>query len=292
MGFGPAQSLYSLAVQNSVPPQELGQATSASQFTRQIGSTIGAAVMGAIFSAALGAALVANMPASGAMPPGGVAAGMSRVNSKGLTEIRAEIEAGFDQRIAAIEKLFSLRGPEARAALDALVADSALSAEMRTNLAGGTPAMQIDAAFLSLGDSIEKAISSSDARAIAGILAGPQIDALMSAEQKGRIVALPYAPPPVRAKALLGIRSGLSAAADAAVIKANAAALGPIREEISKAKIEAADAVVKGMRKSFSDSIHQVWIISIIVMTLMLLLTLLIPDVPLKAASDPDGAGS
>jgi EmrB/QacA subfamily drug resistance transporter len=54
MGFGPAQSLYALAVQNSVPPQEMGQATSASQFTRQIGSTVGAAVMGTIFSAALG----------------------------------------------------------------------------------------------------------------------------------------------------------------------------------------------------------------------------------------------
>ncbi|MGC1301814.1 MAG: MDR family MFS transporter, partial [Caulobacteraceae bacterium] len=43
IGLGPMQSLFSLAVQNAVKPQEIGVATSASQFFRQIGSTIGVA---------------------------------------------------------------------------------------------------------------------------------------------------------------------------------------------------------------------------------------------------------
>ena len=73
MGFGPPQALYALAVQNAVPPREMGQATSASQFMRQIGSTVGAAVVGAVFSAAFAASRV-QLAASAA---GGVRAAFS-----------------------------------------------------------------------------------------------------------------------------------------------------------------------------------------------------------------------
>jgi len=50
IGLGPMQSLFSLAVQNAVKPQEIGVATSASQFFRQIGSTIGVAAFGAVLT--------------------------------------------------------------------------------------------------------------------------------------------------------------------------------------------------------------------------------------------------
>lgn len=50
VGLGPAQSLFSLAVQNAVQPQEIGVATSTSQFFRQIGSTIGVALFGAMLT--------------------------------------------------------------------------------------------------------------------------------------------------------------------------------------------------------------------------------------------------
>jgi EmrB/QacA subfamily drug resistance transporter len=49
-GLGPAQSLFSVAVQNAVQPHEIGVATSTSQFFRQIGQTIGVAVFGALLT--------------------------------------------------------------------------------------------------------------------------------------------------------------------------------------------------------------------------------------------------
>lgn len=49
-GLGPAQSLYNLVVQNSVPITQIGVATSSSQFVRQIGSTIGVAIFGALLT--------------------------------------------------------------------------------------------------------------------------------------------------------------------------------------------------------------------------------------------------
>jgi EmrB/QacA subfamily drug resistance transporter len=50
VGLGPAQSLYAIAVQNAVQPDEIGVATSTSQFFRQIGSTIGVAAFGALLT--------------------------------------------------------------------------------------------------------------------------------------------------------------------------------------------------------------------------------------------------
>jgi MFS family permease len=53
LGLGPSMPLYTLAIQNAVPLQLIGQATSAGQFFRQIGGAIGAAVMGALLTASL-----------------------------------------------------------------------------------------------------------------------------------------------------------------------------------------------------------------------------------------------
>jgi EmrB/QacA subfamily drug resistance transporter len=56
LSLGPAQSLFSVAVQNAVPMDRIGVATSSSQFFRQIGATVGTAVFGAILIQALAGA--------------------------------------------------------------------------------------------------------------------------------------------------------------------------------------------------------------------------------------------
>ncbi len=53
LGIGPSMPLYTLAIQNAVDVRKLGQATSASQFFRQIGGAVGAAVMGAVMALGL-----------------------------------------------------------------------------------------------------------------------------------------------------------------------------------------------------------------------------------------------
>jgi MFS family permease len=64
LGMGPAMPLFTLAIQNAVDVRFVGQATSASQFFRQIGATIGAAVMGALLATTLsGAFATLDVPA-------------------------------------------------------------------------------------------------------------------------------------------------------------------------------------------------------------------------------------
>ncbi|MEX2468022.1 MAG: MDR family MFS transporter [Gemmatimonadota bacterium] len=53
VGAGPSMPLFTLAVQNAVDVRLVGQATSASQFFRQIGATVGAAIMGTVLVSTL-----------------------------------------------------------------------------------------------------------------------------------------------------------------------------------------------------------------------------------------------
>ncbi len=47
-GAGPAQNLFSLVIQNAAPTNQIGVATSMSQFSRQMGSTVGVAIFGTL----------------------------------------------------------------------------------------------------------------------------------------------------------------------------------------------------------------------------------------------------
>jgi EmrB/QacA subfamily drug resistance transporter len=50
VGLGPTQSLFNVAIQNSVSPREIGVVTASSQFFRQIGSTVGVAIFGTLLT--------------------------------------------------------------------------------------------------------------------------------------------------------------------------------------------------------------------------------------------------
>jgi len=61
-GIGLTMPVVILAVQNAVPPEHLGTATSSMQFFRSIGATIGVAVLGAVLNAQLAARLAGSVP--------------------------------------------------------------------------------------------------------------------------------------------------------------------------------------------------------------------------------------
>ncbi|MGW5421580.1 MFS transporter [Streptomyces sp. NPDC003943] len=72
LGIGLVMPVLVLAVQNSVRPGDLGTATSAHNYFRQIGGSVGAAVFGTLFAARLADALADRLPRDGsaaALPP-------------------------------------------------------------------------------------------------------------------------------------------------------------------------------------------------------------------------------
>ncbi len=62
VGLGPTQSMFSLAIQNSVPADRLGVATASSQFFRALGNTLGVALFGAMLTANLSTELAHRAP--------------------------------------------------------------------------------------------------------------------------------------------------------------------------------------------------------------------------------------
>ncbi|MFF3389345.1 MFS transporter [Streptomyces sp. NPDC002669] len=68
IGIGLVMPVLVLAVQNSVAPADLGTATSANNYFRQIGGSVGAAVFGTLFAGRLADALAVRLPAGADLP--------------------------------------------------------------------------------------------------------------------------------------------------------------------------------------------------------------------------------
>ncbi|GAA3038149.1 MFS transporter [Streptomyces olivoverticillatus] len=68
IGIGLSLPVLVLAVQNSVHPADLGTATSANNYFRQIGGSVGAAVFGTLFAHRLAARLAAELPHRAGLP--------------------------------------------------------------------------------------------------------------------------------------------------------------------------------------------------------------------------------
>ncbi|WJV45295.1 MFS transporter [Streptomyces flavofungini] len=67
-GVGLVMPVLILAVQNAAPPADLGTATSANNYFRQIGGSVGAAVFGTLFADRLTDALAGGLPAGADLP--------------------------------------------------------------------------------------------------------------------------------------------------------------------------------------------------------------------------------
>lgn len=68
VGIGLVMSILVLAVQNSVRPADLGTATSAHNYFRQIGGSVGAAIFGTLFAGRLADALGVRLPSGAGLP--------------------------------------------------------------------------------------------------------------------------------------------------------------------------------------------------------------------------------
>jgi EmrB/QacA subfamily drug resistance transporter len=77
LGFGPVLPLYTLALQTSVEPRQIGVATATGQFFQSVGGTIGTAIFGAVLSATLA---------------GGIKTGVAPLIVSTPIAIRAELE--------------------------------------------------------------------------------------------------------------------------------------------------------------------------------------------------------
>ena len=97
IGLGPAIPLFTLAIQNAVPPQQIGVATAAATFFRQMGATVGIAIVGTVFATAFAGGLADNLgAATREMSPDLRASMMARRGADGDTGTDDRAQVAFD----------------------------------------------------------------------------------------------------------------------------------------------------------------------------------------------------
>jgi predicted MFS family arabinose efflux permease len=105
LGIGPALPLYTLVIQNTVAREKLGQATSASQFFRQIGGTVGVAFMGTVLATGLATGFAALPPAAAELVPAAQVAFEGVYPATGDAALSDAARAVFATSIATIYRI-------------------------------------------------------------------------------------------------------------------------------------------------------------------------------------------
>jgi EmrB/QacA subfamily drug resistance transporter len=91
VGLGLVMQVLVLAVQNAVPYEQLGVATSSATLFRSIGGSLGTSILGAIFANRLATELATSLPPGA--DTGALAAG--RTDPSALTELPPDVHAGY-----------------------------------------------------------------------------------------------------------------------------------------------------------------------------------------------------
>ena len=278
LGLGPSIPLYTIAIQNAAPHGKLGEATSMVTFFRQMGSTVGITVVGSLFAATLSQELSVRLgEATRGVPPELVARFSGPPpGEEGRAPPRFEAQQLKDQISAQLEGALSLasRALEGELLARQLVMASPLaSEELKAAAEAGGVKPLVRARYTVTRAKLRRA-SESDAT----------WEELRS-QQPG--VSLPQSRPLDEA-ALSVLDAQLEREGSVAADAAFTSAVEKVRVEIEARKpklfamVEAAGLAVK---EAFTVATRVVYRVALLLTVLALLLTLFLPQLPLRTTS-------
>lgn len=297
LGLGPAIPLYTLAVQNAVGPLQMGVATSMTTFFRSLGSTIGVAVVGSLFASTLAADMEAGLAkATDGLPRELVAGAMARQQAapseggEGGGGMRFDVEAAKQRASDGLEgaRRLALKALDGDALAAAAVLSSPLSDEsLKASVKEGGPKAQVQQRFDGLWRRVQEAADSP--QTWAALLESREVPVVVKvAAMAVPAEALNDGPGP--AAALVPVKAALDA---------EAARLGDLALEQARTKLEvrlaterpkvlaALDAVGLAVRQAFTDAISLVYRLMAALAVLAFLMTLPLPQLPLKGRDAP-----
>lgn len=303
LGLGPSIPLYTIAIQNSVQPRQIGVATSSATFFRQMGATVGIAIAGSIFANALAEGMAAKVAAATQGLPKPLVAQFEQraqggtVSAEGgnAHDFRFDTETA-KQKVRAqldIAQKATHKALLGDAAAIALVKQSPLADErLRTMLEAGGPRALVKRSYEAMWQRVRAGASSGQPEAWQALKSAtdwPQ-------DVRQRLNVIPpeaIANPATREELLRGVKQALDASEEVAEEKAEFQALASVDKAIAEAKVKvetAIDAVGLAMKQAFTDAIALVYRMGFVVALLGLLFTLFLPQVPLRKTHAPVAA--
>lgn len=290
LGLGPSIPLFNLHIANSVEPHQIGAATSTATLSRSLGSTMGLAIFGTVFGTTLSHAMTDRMAeATKGLPPQLAAQFQPQTSTSTSTEEGAPAPTGFDA--AAIEQKIHDSFNAQRAAIEVAFSKDGFGLDLGR-----------DEAFTSLAAALTAITEQHERKrrsAYAALDAGPEALAALAADPST---------PPMLANALLHGSGGVSTcgsplackgpAIDLALAAGRAEAISAVRAKAiaqAKAGLDAAEVtavdtvhkIAQSVKESFTDAITRVYGVGIFFALLGLLVSLTIPELPLRGGSRP-----
>lgn len=284
LGLGPAQTLFSLVIQNAAPGNQVGVATSMSQFSRQMGSTVGVAIFGTFLTHALTAELPKHVPQ---LPGAGVAQlDLAHAQSQVMhvEQIRARVERVLDERYRVIERAYN-EDPQAVAEV---LGDARLPESIKAPLRDGGIRKQIKVELTERTDAIVAELKSGQAGRDR-LLQNPTLPAPLK-QQLANIPSRAWNEPPLIANVAALFRDSLLATEDAIVARRAQQALQAVKAGMAMYAAQLVRDIHRGMKVAFATGIAQMLEKALWIVALAVLVTLFIPELPLRSKPHADSA--
>jgi len=277
VGLGPAQSLFSLVIQNSSPLTQLGVATSISQFSRQIGSTVGVAIFGTFLTHSLTAELPKHIP----LLPGATAQkidlGHAQSQAMNAGKISENVDAALDARYKVIERAY---GGE-QAAIEDILADPRLPEQVKAPLKDGGIRARVHRQLAQRADAVAAELNNGEAGR-ERLLNDPALSAA-TRQQLADIPVRALRDPQVIAGVAALFRNSIVAQEDAKVAAATQQALQLILAGIADYAKQMVGHIKRGTREAFSVSITEMMGRALWIVLFGLLVIFFIPEIPLRS---------
>lgn len=290
LGLGPSIPLYTLAVQNAVPAHQMGVATSMTTFFRSMGSTVGVAVVGSLFATTLAEGMTTRLAkATEGLPPALVQGFAQRGAASGgegpQTGLRFDVEAQKQKVSDGLEgaRRLALKALDGEPLAVLAVQSSPLADDaLKAAIADGGPVAQSRARAEATWRRVQEAAQ--DPNTWTALLASNELAPAV------RTAALSVTPAELKD----GAGPALALKPVKAVIDAEAERLGAMALEKARTKLElrvmlekpkllaVIDAVDRALKEAFTDAITLVYRLAAVLAVLAFLLTLAIPQLPLR----------
>jgi EmrB/QacA subfamily drug resistance transporter len=289
VGLGPAQSLFSLVIQNASPLSELGIATSISQFSRQIGSTVGVAIFGTFLTHSLTAELPRHIP----LLPGATAQKIDLGHAQSQAMNAGSIRTNVDQALAARYRIIERAYQGDQAAVDEILADSRLPEQVKAPLRNAGIRARIHGELAQRADALVAELNQGESGR-EHLLNDPALSAA-TRQQLADIPARAWRDPPVIASVAVLFRNSIVAQEDSQVAAATQQALQAVRTAIAAYAQQMVEQIDRGTKQAFAISITTMMSCALWIVALGVLVIFFIPEVPLRSrmtAAKPEPAAA
>ena len=281
VGLGPAQTLFSLVIQNAAPPADVGVATGMSQFARQMGSTVGVAIFGALLTQGLTVELPKHIPLlPGASEPR-IDLAHAQSQAMNVAEIRKRVTQAMDDRYEVIARAYG--GDQA--AIDAIAGDPRMPEAIKSAVRDGGVRGRVHRQLIERADLIESELQTGELGRDR-LMEDPELPAGLR-QQLANIPVRAFGDPQLMTGVATLFRHALFSKEDAIAAAAVERSLQNVRAAMTVYANQLVAQTERGIKVAFATAIVHMLERALWIVVAAVLIVMFIPEIPLRTRTHP-----